>query len=257
MIDERRRLFPRGLSQAKGCHFAADTLLLASFCHQLLPDKPVYCAELGCGCAAALCGLALLRHNLLGVGFEKESLHIEAAQRNLQDLELSEQLHIVQSDLAEKERIQTYARQFRAVLANPPYFTSSEGRPARSPLRNRAERNDNALTLFTACAATLLQHHGFFFCIYPAYKLQELTVVLAKHHLALRKLLPVTSFSTSSCTRLLICACKDAANHCDILPPLVLHSSQGTQKFSAEALNFCPWLGAGHQTSEQCHDLSC
>ncbi|MCR5813770.1 MAG: methyltransferase [Desulfovibrio sp.] len=244
---QTQQRFPRGLSQVENCHFASDTLLLASFADRFLPPRSLSVAELGCGCAAALCGLALLRNELQGIGFEKEAQHIHCAETNLKNLGLAHRLKIVQSDLTKKQNLVPYHGAFTAVLANPPYFQNGEGRPSPHCLRNSAQRGDEALELFTEQASRLLQHHSLFFCIYPAYKLQLLTVKLAKYRLCLRTLLPVASFPDSPGKRVLVCACKDAKCQCDLLPPLVLHTRQGEQKFSDSALSFCPWLGAGHQ----------
>ncbi|MBO4336221.1 MAG: methyltransferase [Desulfovibrio sp.] len=255
-MPELASKFPRGLSQVENCHFASDSLLLARFADRYLPAKPVYCAELGCGCAAVLCGLALLRSDLQGVGFEIEREHIHCAENNLRDLSLTSRLKIVQSDLR-KDELSPYQGLFTAVLANPPFFESREGRPSHSLLRNQAQRGELALTFFTQKASSLLRHHGLFFCIYPAYKLQELSVSLAKNRLGLRTLLPVASFPESPCRRVLVCASKNAAAHCVLLPPLVLHVRHGEQRFSDQALTFCPWLGAGHQTEQNKSQDAC
>ncbi|MGE4312543.1 hypothetical protein [Desulfovibrio sp.] len=214
---EARRRFPRGLEQPEGSlRFGADALLLAAFAERHLPPEksgpgkcgpdecdpdvcgagkcgpgnhpeklwagaanpgPTLVAELGCGCGAALLGLAMLRPHICGLGLEREQPLVKAAKGNAARLGLSDQLRFLAFDLEDKKALATlrapvrvsgllptadaplppdngnkerqpYAVQLDAaqpacnrldaVLANPPYDRG--GRPSARHMRERALR---------------------------------------------------------------------------------------------------------------------
>ena len=72
-----RQLFPRGLEQPEGSlRFGADALLLAAFAARYVESlnasrqAHLTAAELGCGCGAALLGLALRCAGITGLGLD-------------------------------------------------------------------------------------------------------------------------------------------------------------------------------------------
>ncbi|MDY0259090.1 MAG: hypothetical protein RBR41_05430 [Desulfovibrio sp.] len=138
---------------------------------------PTLVAELGCGCGAALLGLAMLRPHICGLGLERELPLVKAAKGNAARLGLSDQLRFLAFDLEDKKALATlrapvrvsgllptadaplppdngnkerqpYAVQLDmaqpagnrldAVLANPPYDRG--GRPSPRHMRERALR---------------------------------------------------------------------------------------------------------------------
>ena len=302
-IIEARRRFPRGLYQPEGSlRFGADALLLAAFAARHLPPKkngpgeyradkygpnncgpdncglenrgpdaanpgPTLVAELGCGCGAALLGLAMLRPHICGLGLERENPLVLAAVSNAALLGLSKQLHFVDLDLAdgaalsalcvpaqlsdamepraasssrhkagmEQQRgiVQPACNRLDAVLANPPYDRG--GRPSPRHMRERALRTTpgadchaSALDTFCRAAAALLRHQGRFFCIYDAQALPRLCVALNAVRLGVRRILPVQGHRDEPALRVLVEARKNAAHDTVLETPLILHDALRT-----------------------------
>ncbi|MBQ7618308.1 MAG: methyltransferase, partial [Desulfovibrio sp.] len=151
---DQRAHFPCGLVQAKGAlRFGADTLLLASFVHHYCQGPLGRVAELGCGCGAALCALGLLRQELSGLGLEKDPEQCAAARFNLAALGLASNIEILESDFSQEDNYAHLRQSFKLVLANPPYYSPTEGRPCQEQKRNLAMRSFSALELFCKLAS--------------------------------------------------------------------------------------------------------
>ena len=246
-----RQLFPRGLQQPQGSlRFGADALLLAAFAARHVEgveaarSRRFAAAELGCGCGAALLGLALRCPGITGLGLERELPLVQAAAANALRLGLADRLHFAQADLADRALLAALpdlpgvngckAGSLDLVLANPPYGV--EGRPSQSHMRERAlrgaqgtqgaqvaENRTQVLTVFCRAAAGLLRHQGYFFCIYDAPALPHLSSALDAAGFGLRGLLPVRTHASRPALRVLVLARKNAAHQCAIEAPLTLH----------------------------------
>ncbi len=273
-----RQLFPRGLEQPEGSlRFGADALLLAAFAARYVESlntsrqAHLTAAELGCGCGAALLGLALRCPGVTGLGLDREAPLVQAATANAARLGLTERLRFAEADLADRKRMSelagttgvSHAGKVDLVLANPPYGVA--GRPSSRSMRERAlrgaqseESREYVLQLFCRAAAALLRHQGCFCCIYDAPALPQLCAALNDAGLGLRLLLPVRTHRAKPALRILALARKNAAHETVIETPLTLHTGasindrQGASKvaggghggprWSAQALRFCPWL---------------
>ena len=263
-----RQLFPRGLEQPEGSlRFGADALLLAAFAARSVESlnasrqAHLTAAELGCGCGAALLGLALRCPGVTGLGLDREAPLVQAATANAARLVLTERLRFAEADLADRKRMSelagttgvSHAGKVDLVLANPPYGVA--GRPSPRHMRERAlrgaqseESREYVLQLFCRAAAALLRHQGCFCCIYDAPALPQLCAALNDAGLGLRHLLPVRTHRAKPALRILALARKHAAHETVIETPLTLHSSSvtgcgnGVPRWSAQALRFCPWL---------------
>ena len=293
-IITARTRFPRGLEQPEGSlRFGADALLLAAFAarglppekhrpdqcapNKYAPDKhlqkqwlgaaspaPTLVAELGCGCGAALLGLAMLRPHICGLGLEREHPLVQAAVSNAVLLGLSDQLHFASLDLTDGTALSALripaqwsettepeaassslhaagmeqqadsatpvCNRLDAVLANPPYDRG--GRPSAKTMREHALRgvcaadgHKTALDTFCRAAATLLRHQGRFFCIYDAPALPRLCVALNAVRLGVRRILPVQSHRDEPALRVLVEARKSTAHDTVLETPLVLHDT--------------------------------
>ena len=117
-IIEARKRFPRGLEQPEGSlRFGADALLLAAFAALHLPPekcaagaashRSTLVAELGCGCGAALLGLAMLRPQICGLGLERENPLVLAAESNASRLGLLDRLRFFTLDLEDAKAVAT------------------------------------------------------------------------------------------------------------------------------------------------------
>ena len=273
-----RQLFPRGLEQPEGSlRFGADALLLAAFAarhvESLNASRQAHltAAELGCGCGAALLGLALRCPGITGLGLDREAPLVQAATANAAHLGLTDRLRFAEAELTDRKLLSElagttgvrHAGKFDLVLANPPYGVA--GRPSSRSMRERAlrgaqseESREYVLQLFCRAAAALLRHQGCFCCIYDAPALPQLCAALNDAGLGLRLLLPVRTYRAKPALRILALARKHAAHETVIETPLTLHTgastndNSGTSKvtgggkrgprWSTQALRFCPWL---------------
>ncbi len=307
IIEARRRFPRGLEQPEGSLRFGADALLLAAFAARHLPPKkngpgeyradkygpdtcgldkygldqcgpdnrgpdaanpgPTLVAELGCGCGAALLGLAMLRPHICGLGLERENPLVLAAVNNAALLGLSNHLHFVDLDLAdgaalsalcvpaqlsdtmepraasssrhkagmEQQRgiVQPACNRLDAVLANPPYDRG--GRPSPRHMRERALRTTpgadchaSALDTFCRAAAALLCHQGRFFCIYDAQALPRLCVALNAVRLGVRRILPVQGHRDEPARRVLVEARKNAAHDTVLKTPLILHDAPRT-----------------------------
>ena len=269
-IYSARQLFPRGLQQPEGSlRFGADALLLAAYAARHVEgmkgagSSRLVAAELGCGCGAALLGLALRCPGISGLGLERELPLVQAAATNAQHLGLADRLHFVQADLADTAFLQALpaawdckAASLDLVLANPPY--GMEGRPSPSQMRERAMRGaqgkedrKDVLNIFCRAAGALLRHQGYFFCIYDALALPLLCGALDTAGFGLRGILPVRAHASKPALRVLVLARKNTAHQSALEAPLTLHTGKTSAakgsscgpRWSAQALRFCPWLG--------------
>jgi tRNA1(Val) A37 N6-methylase TrmN6 len=235
--------FPCGLVQPEGSfRFSADALLLAAFA----PGEDVRrAADLGTGCGVVAFGLALRFPALACTGIDKESVLIATARANAQALGLGQRVAFAQGDLADKALLARLGHEScELVSANPPYRVSGTGRRISSGIRRKAlEAPRNALADFTRAAGFLLRHHGRFACVLPPARLGDVFAALRSARLEPRRLRCVHPRSGAKAGLVLVEARKNARPDLAIETPLILHSSAGGEKFSPEALAFCPWLG--------------
>ncbi|MDR3361565.1 MAG: methyltransferase domain-containing protein [Desulfovibrio sp.] len=243
-ITAARERFPGGLKQpAGGMRFGMDALLLAAFTASY-GTKAFSVAELGCGCGAALLGFALLRHEGKCCGLERDEVLCAAAQDNASLLGLEDRVSFLHYDLADiAPHPDRFPARFDMVMANPPYGLSGQGRSSPLPRRESALRDTAALPVFCKAAATLLRHHGYFFCIFAANALPRLCAALGEAAFGLRRVVPVRAYRAAPALRVLVEARYGAAHDVRLEAPLTLHSKIGaTPSWTPRALRFCPWL---------------
>lgn len=272
-VAAARAAFPCGLEQPAGAYrFGADALLLGAWVARCLGESAAVpaVAELGCGCGAAL--FALLLHPALSgepphvLGMDSEAALCAAARENAVRLGLSG-CRFVRGDAGDAAVLRQCGRHaFGAVLANPPY--ALPGRKAARPLRAQAlqggtspagGRGEEAasrpavLDVFCRAAASLLNHHGRFYAIFPAAEISRLLFALSAARLGLRRLLPVHPDRRHPAIRLLVEARREAAADCRLLPPLFLHEEDRTDgpRWTAQARVFCPWLDGGDEVGRR------
>lgn len=256
---DARRQFPAGLLQPEGCaRFSMDALLLAAFVarslYTLSPAGRAPVLELGCGVGAALLAVALLEENVRALGVEHSPKLAQAAEENIRRLGLTDRLQVLCGTLPARECLrrcrewlaeQPSGQQGSAlILANPPYWT--EGRTSPHALVETARR-DTGTTLDDFCrsAAALTRHKGYFCCIYDARLLPRLFEACTRHHLGIRRLLPVHPRKGQPAGRIILEARKGAAHDLHMEEALYLHPSaqEGGLRWTPEALQFCPFLG--------------
>ncbi len=240
---DTRLSFPAGLIQPEhSFRFSQDALLLAGLGNVFFPKAHRRVADLGCGSGAALFGLSLLRP-LDGIGIDISNELICAAAANAELLGLSH-ARFIRADLRDRRSLLSLTASMDDVMANPPFYTSSEGRPSRDSLRNAALRDEDSngglLCAFCEQAARLLTHHGYFLCVYRANHIARLIRALGAARLGLRAIRAVAEKSGEQASRVFVLARKDAKDDCIVYPPLILRTDTGA--WQPEALSVCPWF---------------
>lgn len=248
--------FPFCLAEPpKDSRFGVDALLLASYASQALANlarggKEPAVAELGCGGGAALLGL-LSRADAQGLGIDINKDLINLAARNAGRMGLGK-VRFLRMDLRDAGKdLRDWQNRASLVLANPPWRPPSEGRRCASATRRKALwAEPDTLKTFCKAAYFLLKHGGQFCCIAGASAMPRLLAEMESCRLGLREILPVSPRRGKPAARVLMRAQKNAQSLPELLPPLVLHPDQESEreqntdtKWSGEALNFCPWLG--------------
>lgn len=243
-------IFPNGLKQPPGsARFALDTLLLASFAsrslHAVTGQDCALAMEPGCGCGAALLGVALLCSATRCVGFDREDTLVEAAIENAVKMGLESRCIFFQAEVdAGRNLFKEYEGKADIVLVNPPWKNPAAGRITARPLRRKAFwAHEDTLYGFLKGSSSFLKHHGRLCMIFPPGLLPEFFNVLKSSGLGLRQILPVTPFASKPAHRLLVLCQKNAATDFKLMPPLAVHvAGEGLVHYTEEAMNFCPWL---------------
>lgn len=272
---QNRAYFPRGLYQPPGSfRFSADALLLAAFAGRAARafsggPKPLPVLELGCGCGAVALGFLLLYPAARVVALDLQEDLVEAARLNARSLGFEQAFSAVAADLQGLEGPGDLAAllrpawpeggpAFKLVLANPPYRLPGRGRqPASLSRRLALFGGAENLRAFVRAAAWALAPEGRFCLVWPPDRLKELEEVLRGCGLEICLDLPVRSRAGAAPGLLLLAARRAGTGETVIAGPaqnaetggplpesLVLHAEGGAGKvFSAEALDFCPFLG--------------
>lgn len=250
--EEPNTPFPFCLAESpKDLRFGVDAMLLASYARQTLESLPsggkeTAVAELGCGGGDALLGV-LASGEALGLGIDINKDLIDLAARNAVRMGM-DKVGFLRMDLRDAgKNLRDWENRASLVLANPPWRLPSEGRRSASATRRKALwAEPDTFKIFCKAASFLLKHGGQFCCIAGTFALPRLLAEMESCRLGLREILPVSPRKGKPAARILMRAQKNAQSLPDLLPPLVLHPDQEqnpNDKWSAKALNFCPWLG--------------
>ncbi len=235
-------------TQEHGLQIGIDALLLSAF---ILHCKPTikHFVELGVGDGMASCSLAMNMPEAHGFGIDITEEAILAAKANAQNLGLDARLHFQLADVAAKKNLASIyhertKQQFAdMVMTNPPYHKQGTGRVSVDIKRRIAlHQHENTLQYFCAAAASLLKHHGHFFCIYAPNHLYEILNTCHEHNLGIRHILPIHSRPNRAAQWLLIHAQKHAKNDVHMLAHMSIYATVNTKQLSAEILEFCPWI---------------
>ncbi len=233
-----------------------DALLLAAYVRRHAP-KTTRFAELGCGEALAMRVLAKALQK--GHGKEVTALGIDVQEQALvraiqlcQEEGMQDMLHFAQVDLAQKKILATLCAEhsftgLACVMANPPYY--KKGRVSKNASRALALHQDalqqeqaGVADIFCGAAKRLLRHHGWFFSIYAAEHMLDMSFALQKHGFGLRSMLAVHSRPEKKARWVLLAAQKDAAHDVSVEPSLCLYARKKGENLSHAAISFCPWM---------------
>lgn len=170
--------------------FSADSVLLAEFV-QVSPGERII--DLGTGTGILPLLLTAKTKDLQVVGIEIQDDLADMARRSVKYNKKNREITIITGDLKNAPNVLGVGC-WDKVLANPPYFKSSEGRV--NPCRQIAiARHEIECTLedVVAAAQKLLRDSGDFYLVHRSARVSELMEVCARYGLFPVKLQEVAS----------------------------------------------------------------
>jgi len=239
-----RAYFPRGLAQPekeskKGYRFSSDALLLGCF---LDPAPGEFLLDLGTGNGAVALTMLCRYPDLRAVGIDIQPEYVDAANANATRLGFGQAFAALYADI-QAPNLPINPGSFDIVLANPPYRQRDRGRLPPDPARLLALfEQPETLAAFCRYAANALKDGGRFGIIFPAMRRSDLLAELSGAGLVSTRMLHIHTNSNSPARVVLVEAVK--TKHYQAVvdeQALILHAGP-EQRFSADALAFCPFL---------------
>lgn len=207
----------------KGFRFTLDSLLLADFCRARKRDRIL---EPGAGTGIISLLLARKFPGARFISAEVEPQAFSLLCQNIQHNGLVDAIIPLDRDIRYLASSVAPAF-FDAIIANPPYTKYGTGRKSPSRERQTARQDQDASLPCWLDLQTLLKEKGKYFLVFPARRSAELMSLLRERGLEPKRLRCVHPFSDKPASLMLIEAIKTRGVGLDILPPLVVHESDG------------------------------
>ena len=217
--------------QGDGFSYGVDAVLLAAFASGETGAKPIksrhkMCiADLGTGNGIIP---FILAHKLPlseVVGFEKNPVSLDRAERGCAMNGLNDRISFVLTDISEFEE---YENEFDAVVSNPPYFRRGSGIPNEDKAKFVARHETTAsIDEFAKCANRLLKSGGDFYMIHRPSRLPDISEALRAATLEPKELQLVVPISGEPANLVLIHAVAGAKPDLKMLPEIAVYNPDG------------------------------
>ncbi|MBQ9664356.1 MAG: methyltransferase [Oscillospiraceae bacterium] len=222
------KLWPQGpvMLQNDAMKLTGDSVLLADFTPVRKGEKG---ADLGCGSGVLMLLLLWREKSLRMTGIELQPQAAALAEENFRRNGLSERARVLRGDYRDAIR-QLPNGGFDFVIANPPYFTLTQG--ALSPDAGRAAaRGETASSLTELCtAASRLCRSGGKICFsFRAERLPELLREMSAAHLEPKRLRFVHHTVSSGASVVLAEGRKDGKPGIRVEAPFILRDADGQE----------------------------
>ncbi len=212
-----------------GFRAGSDSVLLAASVHK----DSANILELGCGPGVAACCALADRPQARGVLVDIESEALEFADKNLHLNGFEDRTKTLLLDVTQKGSIREQAGlvtdSFTSVIANPPFFVSSNSTSSPNALRKRARHMEKGeLDQWVKTAAASAAPKGEIIFIHMIKALPEL---LAAFDMRFGNivLLPIAPRAGEAATRVLIRGIKGSKAPLSLMAPLNLHGKTGRE----------------------------
>lgn len=217
-----------------GYRFNVDSVILAHFCKQALPEAPDEVVDLGAGCGVV--GLLVARQwpacrvRLV----EIQDALAELARLNVLDNELDNRVRVHGADLRDLEAWS--GEEPDLLVSNPPFFRLGAGRPSRDQ-QVAVAKHEVSCTLkeLVKAAAASLGPDRSLALIHAAERRDELLMELRRRQLAPRVVRMVRPLPGRRVTRVLVLATRSGDGVEEELPELLVAERPGVYSPEMEA----------------------
>jgi tRNA1(Val) A37 N6-methylase TrmN6 len=215
---------------ARGYRAGLDAALLAAACDARPGDRVI---EAGCGAGGALLAAAARRTGAVFTGVERDPEALALALGNVALNGMSDHVNVLSGDVTAGFRALGLPP-FDAALANPPFFDDARALRAPAPEKTGAWMADGGLGAWTGFLLKAVREGGSLTLIHRADRLGDLLSGLGAGagSFQVRAIHP---FADAPAKRVLVRAIKTGKAPLQLLPPLILHGREGTEKHTPEA----------------------
>jgi tRNA1(Val) A37 N6-methylase TrmN6 len=224
MLDGRVRL----LQPVRGYRAGLDAALLAAAC-DAQPDQIVL--DAGCGVGAVMLCAAMRRPAARFIGVDDDPDALALAQSNIAANHLAERVGVARGRIGSGARLPQAP--FDAILSNPPFFDDPTA--LRGPAREKAAAwlTPEGLGAWVADLLRGLKEGGSLTLIHRADRLADILLALGAKAGAVQ-IRPIGPFADAPAKRVLVRAVKTARAPLRLLPALILHERDASEKHTPQ-----------------------
>lgn len=221
----------------KGLRAGSDAMFLAASI-PATPGEHVF--EAGIGTGAVALALAARVGDLTVTGVERDPAHAALAGANAGRNGLADRVRVLDLDIADatsaRLRGEGLATPFDHAFANPPYYDAERSRPPRSSSRRAAHIGASGdLGLWVARMADLVRGGGTVTLIHRAEALADLLAAMTGR-VGGPTVMPLSPGADTPASRIIVQGVKGSRAAPRLLPPLVLHGSDGAYTAEVDAV---------------------
>ncbi len=215
----------------KGHRFTLDSILLADFC-RVKPKERVL--EPGAGTGVISIALAKKNPRSLFYPVEIQPGLVELCEQNSKDNNVERNVITVKRDIRRLYQ-SINPGGFDVVVTNPPYTRTGTGRISPLPERRMARQDVLGRIEFWLDLQKSLKQGGRYTIVFPAGRLAELLSLMRERRLEPKRLRLVHPREQRPASLVLVEAVKSGGPGIEVLPPLIVHQTDGgyTQEMRA------------------------
>lgn len=217
--------------QGDGFSYGVDAVLLSAFASGETGAKAIKShfkarvADLGTGNGIIPFVLAHKLPLSEFVGFEKNQVSLDRAERGCVMNKLESRISFVLTDISE---LKGYESDFDAVVSNPPYFRRGSGIPNEDSAKFIARHETTAsIAEFARCAGEILKSGGDFYMIHRPSRLPDIIEALRAAALEPKELQLIVPSSGEPANLVLIHAVAGAKPDLKMLPEIAVYNPDG------------------------------
>ena len=215
---------------AKGLRVTSDAVLLAS----CVPDDAAgTLLDMGCGSGILALSIAERTKNITALGVDIQQELIDLAKENAEMNGLSDRVSFRCDNVTEKGFLKGVL--FDYVITNPPFYSES---PLDTPLMKSVahhEKDSDFLIKWIDSSLRHLKAKGRFFMLHKPERFSEILPLLSAKLGALT-VKPIYSRAGDSASRIVVSGVLNSRKPFAILPPLIVHESDGSFTKEAEMI---------------------